>query len=186
VTAIERRVAFSEPPAGRFQLALLLCEWTFANGYVERDRRDFRCIYERSTSPLAGSAPAPAPASVTEAATVAARPVDRLRLVPTVEPEVAPVKAEAPAQPSVAPVKAEAPAQPGIAAVQPAAPVPGARALVSVQTGSLEELAGVQGLSFKIAKEIIKARPFSSLADLIRVRGLGQKTIDRIKHLVKL
>lgn len=214
VTAIERRVAFSEPPVGRFQLALLLCEWTFAHGYVERDRRDFRCIYERSTSHLAGSAPAPAPApvSVTEAAAVAVRPVDRLRLVPTIEPEVAPVKAEAPAQPSVAPVKAEgpaapsvapvkveapaqsgvatvkaeAPAQPGVATVKAEAPAPGARALVSVQTGSVEELAAVNGLSFKIAKEIIKARPFSSLADLIRVRGLGQKTIDRIKHLVKL
>lgn len=212
VTAIERRVAFSEPPVGRFQLALLLCEWTFANGYVERDRRDFRCIYERSTSQLAGSAPAPAPVSVTEAAAVAARPVDRLRLVPTIEPEVAPVKAEAPAQPSVAPVKAEAPAAPGVAPVKVEAPAqpavaavkaeaatqpvvaavkaeaatPGARALVSVQTGSLEELAAVKGLSFKIAKEIIKARPFSSLADLIRVRGLGQKTIDRIKHLVRL
>jgi len=202
VTAIERRVAFSEPPVGRFQLALLLCEWTFAHGYVERDRRDFRCIYERSTSQLAGSAPAPAPApvSVTEAAAVAARPVDRLRLVPTIEPEVVPVKAEAPAQPSVvvpvkaegqaapsfAPVKVEAPAQPAVAAVKAEAPAPGARALVSVQTGSLEELAAVKGLSFKIAKEIVKARPFSSLADLIRVRGLGQKTIDRIKHLVKL
>jgi competence protein ComEA len=69
---------------------------------------------------------------------------------------------------------------------KPGSPRPAAPKAISIQTGSLEELAGVAGLSLKIAKEIVKARPFSSVPDLIRVRGLGDKTIARIKHLVTL
>jgi competence protein ComEA len=57
---------------------------------------------------------------------------------------------------------------------------------VSIQTGSVDELARVKGLGLKIAKEIVKARPFSSVADLIRVRGLGEKTIARLADLVTL
>jgi Helix-hairpin-helix motif len=136
LSAIERRVAFVEPPVGRFRLALLLCEWTLAHGYVARDRRDFATIYERV---------APEPAAP-DALAAPPRTLDKLRLVST----------------------AEAPS------------------LVSIQTASVEELAVVKGLNLKLAKEIIKARPFTSLADLIRVRGLGEKTIDRLKGLLTL
>jgi hypothetical protein len=169
ISAIERRVAFDEPPVGGFQLALLLCEWTFAHGYVARDRRDFRWIYERPApelpvasegrSPIAAPAPAAVPAP--------ARPVERLRLVPTVAPDLDAAPVPPPPRPEVA-----------VAAT--------ARAPVSIQSGSVEELAGVNGLNLKIAKEIIKARPFASLADLIRVRGIGQKTVERLKGLLTL
>jgi competence ComEA-like helix-hairpin-helix protein len=59
-----------------------------------------------------------------------------------------------------------------------------ATGLVSIQTASVDELAGVQGLNLKIAKEIIKARPFTSLAELTRVRGIGDKTVARLKALL--
>ena len=41
LSGIETRVAFNEPPAGRYRLALLLSEWTLAHDLVARDRRDF-------------------------------------------------------------------------------------------------------------------------------------------------
>jgi competence protein ComEA len=148
---IERRVAFTEPPAGRFQLVLLLGEWTFAHGYVTRDRRDFVNRYERELAPAAPLPPL--------------RPTERLRLVPPRPQEDEDAKA--------------------------ASPIAAARtgtddAPVSLQTGSLEELAGIKGLNLKLAKEIIKERPFSSVAELVRVRGIGPKTVARLEHLVKV
>jgi len=169
-TAIERRVAFTEPPEGRFGLSLILGEWTVAHGYVARDRRDFACIYEAGTKelPASSAAGSPVPAAVEQP--TPARPIDRLRLVPG---------AALPGASAAAAAAVTGKPKPGLA--PPAGP-----RLISIQTGSLEELAGVKGLSLKIAKEIVKARPFSSLPDLIRVRGLGDKTIARVKHLLTL
>jgi hypothetical protein len=175
--AIERRVAFNEPPVGRYQLALLLCEWTLAHGYVARDRRDFGAIYEHAAPELPASSQALPPVAVPVAPAAAvvavpapvpapARPVDRLRLV----------SPAAPAAAAAAEPEARAPAE---IATKPQVAGP-----VSIQTADVEQLARVKGLNLKLAKEIVKARPFTSVADLIRVRGLGQKTIDRLKGLV--
>jgi hypothetical protein len=179
VGAIERRVAFAEPLEGRFGLALVLCEWTVAHGNVARDRRDFRCIYERGVSERADStsaagpvtvapAGAPAPAPAPTALAALPRPIDRLRLVPTKQPVPPAATSGESSQP------------------KPGLPGPVLPRRVSIQTGSVDELAGVKGLGLKIAKEIVKARPFSSVADLIRVRGLGEKTIARLADLVTL
>ena len=69
--------------------------------------------------------------------------------------------------------------------VETSAPAP-ASGLVSIQTASADELAKVKGLTLKLAQEIVKARPFASLADLIRVRGIGEKTIERLKSFLTL
>ena len=129
--AVERRVAFNEPPVGRYRMAMLLCEWT-ADGYVARDRRELGASYERQ---------APAPVAETP------------RRLPK-------------------PVETSAPA--------PAA------GLVSIQTASADELAKVKGLTLKLAQGIVKARPFASLEDLIRVRGIGEKTVERLKAFLTL
>jgi competence ComEA-like helix-hairpin-helix protein len=55
-----------------------------------------------------------------------------------------------------------------------------------VNTASLEELAKLPGMSLKVAKEIVKRRPFTSLEALIEVRGVGDKTLRRIKSLLSL
>lgn len=44
----------------------------------------------------------------------------------------------------------------------------------------------MKGLNLKIAEEIVRARPFASLEDLVRVRGIGAKTVARLKDLVTL
>jgi competence ComEA-like helix-hairpin-helix protein len=133
--AVERRVAFGEPPVGRHRLAMILCEWTAADGYVARDRRDFETSYERRAPEPAAEARPPAPKA-------------------------------APAAPA------------------PATATATATGPVSIQTATVEELAKVKGLSLKLATEIVKARPFTSVDDLLRVRGIGDKTLERLKSLL--
>jgi len=133
------RVTFTEPPAGRHHLALLLCEWTLAHGPVARDRRDFGTAYLRVTDETSG-----------------------------------------PASASVAPPVSESPPTSTLASTSDEPSLP------SIQTASVDELAAVKGITAKIAKEIVKARPFASVDDLVRVRGLGPKSVARLKGLVTL
>jgi helix-hairpin-helix protein len=165
---------FSEPLPGRWQLALRLCEWTEELGYVTRDERVFALPYEQGEPSVEPTVVAPVAAPlrlVTPAATVEAEPVeDRAEAV------------AAAAEPLVEALPAAA--EPLVEA-SPAPSVPASRA-VSIQTASVEELAKVKGLNLKVAKEIVKARPFSSLSDLVKVRGIGEKTLQRLKPLLKL
>jgi competence protein ComEA len=57
---------------------------------------------------------------------------------------------------------------------------------LSVNAASLEELAKLPGLSLKVAKEIVKRRPFTSIEALLEVRGVGEKTLRRIKSLLSV
>jgi DNA uptake protein ComE-like DNA-binding protein len=42
----------------------------------------------------------------------------------------------------------------------------------------------VAGLNRKLAVAIVKARPFRSLDDLVRVRGIGDKTVRRLRAVL--
>jgi competence ComEA-like helix-hairpin-helix protein len=68
----------------------------------------------------------------------------------------------------------------------PAAPAAARSRQVSIQTGSADELARIKGLNLRVAKEIIKARPFAALEDVLKVEGVGRKTFDRIRSLITL
>ncbi|HVZ32213.1 MAG TPA: helix-hairpin-helix domain-containing protein [Polyangiaceae bacterium] len=138
---IEQQVPFAEPPVGRWQLALLLCEWTQAFGYVTRDRRDFAQVYQR-----APEAPLPVAAAL-----------------PAVTESIA---------------NRAAPSHCGVQLRSPR--------LVSIQSASVEDLAKLKGLNLRIAKEIVRARPFASIDELLRVHGIGRKTLERIRACVTL
>jgi len=60
------------------------------------------------------------------------------------------------------------------------------RRRVSIQTASVEELSRVRGLTQKLAREIVKARPFRSLEELVRVRGIGEKTARKLRDLLSI
>jgi hypothetical protein len=176
---VERLTAFTPPPSGRWHLSLLLREWTLAQGYATRDHRNFDVVYDQAAPDQA--APVPAPAPTPPAST---RATEKLRLIkpgeaPAPVAAAAPVAATAPA-PAAAPVAATAPA----AASAPAAAKNAG--VVSVNTGSIEDLAKLPGMSLKVAKEIVKSRPFASLEGLVQVRGVGDKTLRRIKSLLTL
>jgi competence ComEA-like helix-hairpin-helix protein len=77
--------------------------------------------------------------------------------------------------------KAAAPASPvGATAKAPAA------MCVSVNAARVEELAAVKGLSPKLAEAIVKKRPFASLDELRRVKGLGANILAKVRSSLKL
>lgn len=52
---------------------------------------------------------------------------------------------------------------------------------VEINTASLEQLDKIIGIGPALGQRIIDARPFSSVDDLIRVKGIGEKTLQKIK-----
>jgi competence ComEA-like helix-hairpin-helix protein len=58
--------------------------------------------------------------------------------------------------------------------------------LVSLGSASLDELAAVKGLNRKLAQAIIKARPYRTFEELLRVRGIGEKTIRKLRAVLTL
>jgi competence ComEA-like helix-hairpin-helix protein len=239
VFGLSCRAAFSEPPAGQYQLELLLREWTQALGYLTRDRRAFDLRYfvpedvaenlpenpaedvaelqpvvvaDAPGAPQAVIAPeALAPKAVPEAplakpvlppppapkaAPVAAAPVVAApvvsapaAVVAVIDAPAARVTAPIVSAPAVVAAAVGAPAAVVAAVVAPRAVVAatsGRAARVSIQTASVEELARVKGLTMQVAKEIVKARPFTSLEDLVKVRGIGRKSLDKLRSLLSL
>ena len=64
----------------------------------------------------------------------------------------------------------------------PAPPRDDGPARVSIQRASVEELAHVTGLNKKLAQAIVRARPYTSLAELRRVRGIGDKMLLQLRR----
>ena len=52
---------------------------------------------------------------------------------------------------------------------------------IDINTATAEQLDEIAGIGPKYAQAIIDARPFSSIDDLIRVKGIGEKTLQKIK-----
>lgn len=77
------------------------------------------------------------------------------------------------------------PAPEAAPASQPVAAAAESR-LVSIRHATLEELARVPGLNRKLAAEIIKTRPYSSLDQLLKVRGIGDKTLRKLRSVLAL
>jgi competence ComEA-like helix-hairpin-helix protein len=201
---LEYRLQRCEPPAGEWQLALLLREWTEV-GYQTRDYCNFPVAY-RAEDTVREAQPSKEPQYAREVA-VDAEPAVRVvnAPVPVSEPLRAPaapkaaepVKAAEPAKVVAAvkgatvkaaePAKAVAPAK----AAEPAkvvASAPAARAdgKVSISTASVEALSAVKGLNLKLAQSIVRARPFSSLEDLKAVRGIGDKLLQKLRAQLTL
>ncbi len=53
--------------------------------------------------------------------------------------------------------------------------------LIDINTASSEELEKIIGIGPVLAQRTIEARPFNSLDDLIKVKGIGEKTLQKIK-----
>jgi DNA uptake protein ComE-like DNA-binding protein len=58
-------------------------------------------------------------------------------------------------------------------------------ARVCIHTATVDDLAAVPGLTKRLAQEIVRNRPFKSLDELLRVRGIGDKTLRKLRALLK-
>lgn len=52
---------------------------------------------------------------------------------------------------------------------------------VEINTATLEKLDTIVGIGPSLGQRIIDARPFSSIDDLLKVKGIGEKTLQKIK-----
>lgn len=106
--------------------------------------------------------------------------------------QAAPVPAPGASSPTSRPpenlrrLKPAAEAATAVSGPAPAAATAVAPGLLPINTASIDELSKLPGISLKVAKEIVKKRPFASLEALIAVRGIGDKTLRRIKSLLRL
>ncbi len=78
-------------------------------------------------------------------------------------------------------------AVPASAAEKKAKETPAAKApapLVDVNTADLTALAELPGVGEKTAQEIVKGRPYKSVDDLAKVKGIGEKKLAKLKPLV--
>jgi len=164
LVGVERRVSFTPPRPGRWLLSLELREWC-GDRYVTRDWVDFEVPFER---------------------------VAELRAVPNVGPKASAPKASASKAiaPKATTPKATAPkaTAPGVGVSKTPTERPVGRTMgkVSVSTATLQELAAVPGLNAKLAQEIVRARPFKSLDELVKVRGIGPRMLQKLRQALAL
>jgi predicted flap endonuclease-1-like 5' DNA nuclease len=154
---------FQAPPPGDWNLVLMVREWTAA-GYVTRDHVQFPLPYRVAPiSPLVGK----------EAANVISVEFD-----PAKRQEVLDESRKVKVEPA-----------------EPARPEPEVKAVkaeksednrVSINRASHKEIASVKGISRKLADNIVAARPFGSLDDLLRVKGIGARLLAKIRHLISI
>ena len=55
---------------------------------------------------------------------------------------------------------------------------------VNVNKASVEELKALPDVDEKIAADIVKKRPFKKVEDLLDVKGIGAKKLEKLKPLV--
>lgn len=164
---VDRTVPFTAPPRGHWHMVLALREWTLAAGFVTRDFCSFAVPYETS---------APAEVEVSEALPVAA--ADAASEENVVTPDVAP------RQENVVAAVARPREEDVVAPPPPVAERHDRR--LSIQTATVEDLSKVKGLTKKLALEIVKLRPFASVDDLVRVRGIGDKMVRKLRDHLKI
>jgi len=174
-------LAFSPPPVGAWHFVLMLREWTAA-GYVTRDFTNFNSpvIYAPAsvqTPPERGALLSDIQVPIKETAPGKPEP-------PTLQAE--PLKTSLDIRSTTVKPAATKPERPAATATAPekvAAKTPGS---VSVNTAAEDELAGVDGLSPKLARAIIRRRPFASLDELKRVKGITATLLSKIANRLGL
>ncbi len=61
---------------------------------------------------------------------------------------------------------------------------PGASKRVNINTATQQELESLPGIGPAMATRIIEGRPYSKIEDLLRVKGIGPATFDKLKDLI--
>lgn len=125
-------------------------------GYVTRDFRNVAVVPSKAEAAVKAKPAAKAKAAAKPKAAVAAKPAE----VKQAEVAVA--------------------AKPGKASAKAAAKP------VSVNRASEDELAALKGLPREVARAIIAARPYASLDDVCKAKGMGLKKLAKLRDLLAL
>ena len=192
---------FQEPPAGTWYLTLMLREWTDA-GFVTRDHVNFNLAYEVGGKPkvvrsdtdnvinvsFAGSEKAVAKTIAEQPQPAEAKPVVSKSEQPKAQAPVAktiktPAQKPAVEAPKAKQTKPPVPQAPAAVAKQDKASTP---VTVSLNQASRKEIASIKGISRKLAEDIVSARPFKSLDELLKVKGMGPKLLQKVRELIHL
>jgi DNA uptake protein ComE-like DNA-binding protein len=158
----EYDLVFTAPPQGSWNVTLMLREWTSV-GYITRDFLNFPVPYE------VASVEEVAPEVVATIEAIAPE-VAAPEVVETTEAVVADVVVvAAPAKKAAAPKKAKS---------KKAAATPASK--LDWNTASEAEIAALKGVSSKLAATIVAARPFTGLDQVLAVKGMGKKLLDKL------
>ncbi len=56
---------------------------------------------------------------------------------------------------------------------------------VSLNTASLEDIEALPGIGPTLARRIVEGRPYRQVEDLLRVKGIGPATLERLRPYVQ-
>jgi DNA uptake protein ComE-like DNA-binding protein len=156
-----RFVVHAAPWPADSELTLMLREWTSA-GYVTRD---YRLLEQPALT------------------TAAAEPV---AAVPAAEPAQAsvPVATAAPAQAVTAATAVDS--EPAQTRQLPSTKAQASAQRVSINRASAASISSLKGISDKVAASIVAHRPYSSLDDLLRAKGIGIKRLEQLRAQLEL
>jgi competence ComEA-like helix-hairpin-helix protein len=170
-------LCFAEPAAGEWSLCVMLREWN-GTAFDTLDYVNFSLPFvvaepvdERGMAKPDGQKVIEVDFSRPEKEIPAARTMPAKEAVKNkAEPPKKTAQAKAPV--------VKAPAKPASKKVEVA--------VVNLNTASLKEIEAVNGLSKKLAKQIVEERPFASIDRLLKVKGMGPKLLAKIKQHVSL
>ena len=198
----EYDLIFNAPSAGNWALCLMLREWN-GESFQTCDFRNFDVPYQAEPElhlVETAKTEAKAEAKVVDInakreaapAKIESKPETKAESAKAAPAKAAQKKTEAKkteekkAEPVAKKSTAKTPAAPK-AAPKTAANKPVAKdVVVSVNTATSAELAAVKGLSAKQAEAIVSGRPYKSVDDVIKAKGMGAKLLEKVRSSLKI
>ncbi|MDD5321941.1 MAG: helix-hairpin-helix domain-containing protein [Methylococcales bacterium] len=160
---------FQEPSAGTWYLTLMLREWT-ETGYFTRDYVNFALPYIVSSSP-----------------TILRNETDNVINVSFSGNKKTLATAAVEKSNSPATTAAEKTSSPATAkANNPDKAKAQNETAISLNSASVKDIVSVKGISSKLAENIDAARPFESLDEVLKVKGMGPKLWKKLRDFFTL